>query len=750
MSSMFRSPLDITSDPDPSSQGLEDDIHDPSPAPLEPQSSATESVDGQATRLPSLTEEEMSWIHNLPPQAHGAIMNAALQEFYCQVRAAEYLSDKAGNEGQYTRSSPEAVDLGTRMYEYQAQNLSSRGFTHPNLESEEMRPLRQSYREGLDAVGDMALEAGSSPVPPERALSPFLRSTQARGGLPPRSRSALRRILPIQGAGHAAMPSITQTLSQIQIDPGSGGPNISSPTSSFPLGGSPISAAPLFMSRYNSEFSEIKMLGKGGYGKVYHAQNHVDGQHYAIKKIILNPKRFKKFQEGTIQELEGILNEILKEIRTLARLEHSNVVRYFGAWIESNVVPEFVAPSTPQRVASPARAIQDSPGRFNAKATPGLDIVFEEPMKVGTETDEGESSHGIEFEGPEYSGEPAGGHGIVFGEDSSVEDKDISQNPDERKARDRRASQATVGSQNSRKSTVHSSGADDDDEIESVPREADFLSRGQTTTTAGGADTDIFTDGNGERETRLVAEEKKFDGPTAVLHIQMSLHPLSLSTYLAPLPQAESSVVVSRHCYHIIPSVQLMLSILDGVEYLHAQGIVHRDLKPGNIFLAESVTPVSSTASINIHSCPSCGREAGTPFYLTPRIGDFGLVAEMTTNEPVPPSTAHVSSVTSPGKPVGTEFYRPPVRTASVDEKLDVFALGVLLFELLWKFDTRMERHMVLANLGKGVLPNDFAEKAGNGGKALENCISGMVRADAEKRYGCGKVRKCLEGILQK
>lgn len=49
--------------------------------------------------------------------------------------------------------------------------------------------------------------------------------------------------------------------------------------------------------------------------------------------------------------------------------------------------------------------------------------------------------------------------------------------------------------------------------------------------------------------------------------------------------------------------------------------------------------------------------------------------------------------------PVGTEFYRPPVCSGLANEKLDVFALGVIAFELLWRFETRKLSFSALVEL---------------------------------------------------
>ena len=86
----------------------------------------------------------------------------------------------------------------------------------------------------------------------------------------------------------------------------------------------PIAPAVNPQSRYASDFIEIEFLGKGGFGQVVKAQNRLDGRFYAVKKIPLDPSR------------EDNNRKILREVMTLARLHHQNVVRYYQAWLEND------------------------------------------------------------------------------------------------------------------------------------------------------------------------------------------------------------------------------------------------------------------------------------------------------------------------------------------------------------------------------------------------------------------------------
>jgi translation initiation factor 2-alpha kinase 3 len=89
------------------------------------------------------------------------------------------------------------------------------------------------------------------------------------------------------------------------------------------------------------------------------------------------------------------------------------------------------------------------------------------------------------------------------------------------------------------------------------------------------------------------------------------------------------------------------------------------------------------SGSVDISSCADChcgtSSQPKVPVYVNPRIGDFGLVGALEDPEASAPGAI--------AKAVGTEFYRP-ARVSSINPKLDVFALGVVLFELLREFRT--------------------------------------------------------------
>ncbi len=99
--------------------------------------------------------------------------------------------------------------------------------------------------------------------------------------------------------------------------------------------------------------------------------------------------------------------------------------------------------------------------------------------------------------------------------------------------------------------------------------------------------------------------------------------------------------------------VEMLIGIAEGVQHAHDRGVLHRDLKPGNILVDET------------------GR---------PKILDFG-VARFVDDEP------GTTLATRTGQILGTIPYMSPEQIAGglagVDERTDVYALGVVAFELI-------------------------------------------------------------------
>jgi non-specific serine/threonine protein kinase/serine/threonine-protein kinase len=113
----------------------------------------------------------------------------------------------------------------------------------------------------------------------------------------------------------------------------------------------------------------------------------------------------------------------------------------------------------------------------------------------------------------------------------------------------------------------------------------------------------------------------------------------------------------ARHKLSISHRIALFTQVCDGVQHAHQKGIIHRDLKPSNVLIAlQDDHPV-------------------------PKIIDFGVAKA--TAQSLTERTLH----TEIGALVGTPEYMSPEQAEmiglDIDTRTDVYALGVILYELL-------------------------------------------------------------------
>ncbi|KPI39075.1 Eukaryotic translation initiation factor 2-alpha kinase 1 [Cyphellophora attinorum] len=633
---------------------------------------------------------------DLTREQHRDNLMGALLLDYHKTRVAEAFNAKQGMN--VTRDTPEVVAIAQQLCNVAISKLVQADILSATPSSEPGSEQSEEYTKILDrfTLGSVGSSNGTSfGTGHQQSLE---------GGLQGGTNSLALALRPtsngLQPSNQQHNKLLNMMLNANRI--GAIGSPITSPSSDMILSSSSLRQH----SHYDSSFQQLKLLGKGGFGKVYHAHSVFDKKEYAIKKIPLSQRLTLKYQQGGLHELESVL----REVQALAQLDHANVVRYHATWIEDpkQVVSPKATTMRPHPV-SRQRLIADRPHLPNPR-------VIEESRSGG----------------------------IVFGESSRRDSVDVS----------------LPGPQGWSINEVQAKPHDKYDQSTSMHA------------------SQIFTDGFAKGSS---SSDSNIDDTVCVLHVQMSLYPMTLSQYLAPTPPSSTSPPSSpprRHCFHLIPSLRILLGILSGLRYVHSIGLIHRDIKPGNIFLSlhEDLLPSADPTThqngfYSVGDCRSCGAgiaeaAAASCLHVNPRIGDFGLVAELARSE------VHLdvggSSASSPSKVVGTEYYRPPQPVADaktnkaglpIDEKIDVFALGIVFVELLWCCDTSTERLHVLRDLQRGVLPREFAasiDREGHGGagagigQEVADCIKGMIEHDASVRIDCSEVKERVIRILGK
>ncbi|XP_053685054.1 eukaryotic translation initiation factor 2-alpha kinase 1-like [Sabethes cyaneus] len=405
-------------------------------------------------------------------------------------------------------------------------------------------------------------------------------------------------------------------------------------------------------SRYHREFSELDFIAGGGFGKVYRAKNNLDGIVYAVKKITI--------QATTIK---NVLVH-LAEVKTLASLNHINIVPYKAAWLEP-------------LLASGAELDGESSGKETGQDMSSMEEEEEEEIE--------ESSNGLLFS--YISGLQSKSHRRKSSLDDSLKRQDDTDD-----------------------FSIH---FEDSQEDGSAP--SDNQRQLAELEEARGS---VFSIEESQPHVKL---------KWATLYIQMTLCHLTLREWLddrnrfdcfeqfyagfirRPLRDRPTSAIprnsfcrqtssrnsnstvaeppgptssnrpspttqeINNSPQHLDVVTDVLNQLLNGLTYIHSRGIVHHDIKPSNIFV--SVSDYDRSISI--------------------QLGDFGLAC--------PLQSSHT------GAGFGTPLYAAPEQLeGKCDPKSDIYSMGIILLELLIAFDTDMERADMIKQARRGVFPADL------------------------------------------
>ena len=165
--------------------------------------------------------------------------------------------------------------------------------------------------------------------------------------------------------------------------------------------------------------------------------------------------------------------------------------------------------------------------------------------------------------------------------------------------------------------------------------------------------------------------------------------------------------------------VTVARGVVSGLLAAHRAGVVHRDLKPANI-MVEAGTNQALIMDFGIARSAGSGDTAGKP-------------------EAQLPQNPHTAGLTAVGSIVGTLEYMAPeqFRGEEVDHRADVYAFGLILYDLLAgrrrKRGARTALEEVVQRMDKPLPP--LAEAREGVPAPLERIITRCIQSDPDARY---------------
>ncbi|GKY90546.1 hypothetical protein MPSEU_000028300 [Mayamaea pseudoterrestris] len=401
------------------------------------------------------------------------------------------------------------------------------------------------------------------------------------------------------------------------------------------------------LSRYKSDFVEMGVLGRGGGGEVVKVRNRLDGRIYAVKKILLLQEAGRTAEAAAIQN-----QKLRREVTTISRLSHKNVVRYYQAWVEGDTAA--TAKSTPAK---------------SDQADPESRIDGLQSLDSDSEAESDDSSNGW-WQGDKAAEQSSGLHSTSMTDLLEHENEHVLNTP----------LLSGLGFPSPYGNLF----------------ERNTGRRHQTHPSSNESDNDVIWDDSSVKITATAG--------VCILYIQMEF----CSTTLRKLiDENQVARMTSNDVW------RLVRQIVEALRYVHSRNIIHRDLKPSNIFLdAEGNVRLgdfglatrhrSKGATPDLLQSQSHGNDKDEMEDISDLLGRSAL-SQLNDMK----ALSNYESITAG---VGTTFYRAPEQEASISRskrretpytlQADIFSLGICIFEIFSPpFTTGMERAETLGRL---------------------------------------------------
>lgn len=450
---------------------------------------------------------------------------------------------------------------------------------------------------------------------------------------------------------------------------------------------------PYTTSRFRSDFCDPVLLGKGGFGSVFKVAHKIDGREYAIKRV--------KFAFKNPEQLRVAYEKVVREVKVLSSMEeHQGIVRYHNAWFEPFLSDGFDSLVSEDDSQDSQTSEEETARQHMSNPQDSQDEIFYSPRHEAPQDgifqmeDDFESHKRKDSQVLEYIGAPNSQvkFDVYYDDDSTSSSPNnrvvgIPESPNDASNSYMQFSHTRNPHTTARRKILQN---DSDDEADEEGGANPLVKRECSPPNQNNID---------QPHIRNILQSSFKNGKFhMILCIQMQLcTTVTLEDWLWSPDRQENRTIDLEKIVHF------MRQILNAVYHMHAKNIIHRDIKPSNVFITKD-------GSL--------------------KIGDFGLAkstAENIAEESLGKKEADKPKLKRQNTiGVGTHSYSAPEQISGnhYDEKVDIFSVGVMFFEMLHPFSTKTERAHVLSDMRRGEIPQSLLEEYPEEMDIVNQCLS--------------------------
>ncbi|CAH2988457.1 unnamed protein product [Chilo suppressalis] len=337
-----------------------------------------------------------------------------------------------------------------------------------------------------------------------------------------------------------------------------------------------IQPSGLEWSRYHREFEELYFIAGGGFGSVFKARHRLDGVEYAVKKVYIKSS-----------DVNTIMSH-LSEVKTIASLNHPNIVNYKAAWLEP-MIESKVKKKGKGKLQMDLDSDEFSVSNIISSAHPNIITSFKTHNSKELYNNNHTKSDFI----------------ISFKNSNSLDDVDNTSSTDELFDSD---SEDDIRTENDEKVICPIFTSQNYENCSRVNLKWATLYIQMTYCEQ------TLKQWLDERNNRIAISRKGSDDLT--FHSDANESPVLLDSPLS----TEFNYPITLTYIDLL--VDMFTQLVSGLHYIHSRGIIHHDIKPSNVFVVQNESGIRVLLGDFGLACPlqqsHSGLALGTHLYAAP------------------------------------------------------------------------------------------------------------------------------------